>query len=94
MSDLPGAELIAAGTRDLECGRVTAEALVVRLVRARLEAAGYLTVPADDAAEIEAGPQLYRLLAEQVGDGAHSRYNALVRRAVSFCRAVERETAR
>jgi hypothetical protein len=30
---------------------------------------------------------LYRLLSEQYGDAAHSRYNALIRRLVSFERA-------
>ena len=32
--------------------------------------------------------RLYRLLAKEHGDAAHSRYNALVRRLVSYQRAL------
>jgi hypothetical protein len=38
--------------------------------------------------------QLYELLEERLGSGAHSYYNSLIRRIVSFARALEREQSR
>jgi hypothetical protein len=37
--------------------------------------------------------RLYELIAERDDGGAHSRYNALVARMVSFARAAERDAA-
>jgi hypothetical protein len=37
--------------------------------------------------------RLYELLAQTDGSAAHSRYNALVRRIVSFARAAEHAAA-
>lgn len=41
-----------------------------------------------------AAHRLYGMLAHELGNGAHSRYNAIVRRLVSFFRIAERETER
>lgn len=81
--DLPGAELVIAGLRDLGAGVESAEALLVSIGAPRLAALG-LDVPEPLA---DAEHRLYQLLACQDPDGAHSRYNALVRRLVSFERA-------
>jgi len=80
---LPGSDLIAQGVQDLAAGRETAEALLVSIGAPRLRAAG---VP---VAEPIASPEhrLYALLARERGNGAHSAYNALIRRLVSFERA-------
>ena len=82
---LPGAELVTKGLRDLaEDRRDTIEALLVAVGRPRLRRLG-LAVPAVDAPE----HQLYQRLAREDPDSAHSRYNALIRRLVSFERAAE-----
>jgi hypothetical protein len=87
---LPGGDLVAAGLRDLEAGVETVEALLVAMAAPRLRATG-IEVPADGA---RPSHRLYRLLATENPATAHSRYNALVARIVSFARAVERARAR
>lgn len=80
---LPGAELIEQGLRDLAAGAVTVESLLVSIAAPRLRALGMeVRAPLADA---ELG--LFRLLAAQHGAGAHARYNALIRRVVSYQRA-------
>jgi hypothetical protein len=83
-SSFPGAELVRAGLDDLAAGRETEASLLVSMAAPRLRVLG-LEVPA--GAE-EPSHRLYELLASRHG-GAHSRYNALVGRAVSFARAAE-----
>lgn len=85
--NLPGGDLIALGLRDLQAGRETAESLLVRVGAPRLRELG-IAVPEDTDPE-PAEHRLYDLLAGTDSDGAHSRYNALVRRLVSFERAAE-----
>ncbi len=82
---LPGAELVDAGVEDLRAGRETVEALLVSIGASRLRAAGV------DVPEELSSPELrlYELLARSYGDDAHGRYNALVRRLVSYERAAE-----
>jgi hypothetical protein len=80
---LPGAELVEQGIEDLRLARESVEALVVSVGAPRLRAVG-VTVP---AAISSPEHKLYALLAEREGDGAHSAYNALIRRLVSFERA-------
>lgn len=72
------------GLGDLAAGRTTAEALLVAIGGPRLRALGF-DVPRIELAE----HRLYELLAAEDEDGAHSRYNALIRRLVSFERAAE-----
>lgn len=81
--DLPGADLVAAGVDDLLAGRFSAEALLVSIGAPRLVALGF------DLPSPLAHPEhrLYALLARDDPDAAHGRYNALVRRLVSFERA-------
>lgn len=82
-ADLPGAELVVVGLRDLAAGAPSVEALLVSIGAPRLRSLGF------DVPEPVADPEhrLYELLAEADPDSAHSRYNALVRRLVSFERA-------
>jgi hypothetical protein len=81
---LPGNDLIAAGLRDLQAGRETIESLLVAVGAPRLRQLG-LELPN----ELPENPEhrLYALLAESDSDSAHGRYNALIRRLVSFERA-------
>ena len=83
---LPGAELITAGLADLAAGRETVAALLVRIGAPRLRGLGF-AVPEDPLVEVPAEHRLYFLLAARHGNGAHSQYNAFIRRLVSFERA-------
>lgn len=82
--DLPGGELVERGLADLAEGRETVEALLVSVGRPRLVALG-LDVPAGLP---EPEHRLYARLALEEPDAAHARYNALVRRLISFERAL------
>jgi hypothetical protein len=86
LQELPGGDLVEAGCRDLAEGKETAEALLVASFAARLRRQG-IEVP--DHVIDEPEHRLYRLLAAKDPDAAHGRYNALVRRMVSFARALE-----
>ena len=82
-ADLPGHDLVEAGLRDLARGAETLESLLVSIGAPRLRALGY------DVQRAFADPEdrLYAALAAADSDSAHGRYNALVRRLVSFERA-------
>src|SRR4051794_12267383 len=82
--DLPGAEIVERGVKDLAGGRESREALLVSVGAPRLRSVGI------ELATPIASPEhkLYALLAKEKGDdAAHSAYNALIRRLVSFERA-------
>ncbi len=82
--DLPGADLIAAGVVDLERGIASVPALLVSIGAPRLAALGVVVPrPVPDPER-----RLYERLRWDDPDAAHSRYNALVRRLVSFERAL------
>ena len=82
---LPGAELVSKGRDDLEHGIESVESLLVSIGAARLSRLGLHLKDAPPSPE----HRLYELLAAEDPDSAHSRYNALVRRLVSFERAAE-----
>ena len=84
-SDLPGEELVQTGIRDLERGVESVEALLVSIGAPRLRQIGLRVPDPFPSAEL----RLYERLRGDDPDGAHSRYNALVRRLVSFERAAE-----
>ena len=85
-SDLPGADLIRQGLEDLESRAETITALLVSIGAPRLRRAlGELTVEPLVSPE----HRLYELLARDDPRAAHSRYNAYIRRLVSFERAAE-----
>lgn len=81
--ELPGVELVREGIADLAFARETECALLVSIAAPRLQLLGVRLPPTLPHAETRL--QL-RLLATH-GNGAHARYNALVRRMVSFQRA-------
>ncbi len=81
---LPGGHLVQRGLADLEAGLDSVPALLVQVGAPRLRSLG-IAVPAARVASPEHA--LYRLLAAANADGAHSRYNALIRALVSFERA-------
>ena len=81
---LPGGDIIDQGLQDLREGRETIAALLVAIGAPRLRQLG-LQVPEDLPASPE--HRLYDLLVEGGVDSAHSRYNSLIRRLVSFERA-------
>ena len=80
---LPGGDFVADGLRDLALGRETLPSLLVSIGRPRLVSLGF------DVAQGFATPErkLYDLLAKEDSNSAHGRYNALIRRLVSFERA-------
>ena len=83
---LPGEDLIEAGIRDLHDRRETIEALLVAIGAPRLRRLG-LELPE----QLPDNPEhrLYDLLSKDDSDSAHSRYNTLIRRLVSYERAAE-----
>ena len=83
---LPGGDLIEKGLTDLRAGRETVEALLVAIGAPRLRRIG-LSLP--DKLPNNPEHRLYHLLSKDDSDSAHSRYNALVRRLVSYERAAE-----
>lgn len=85
LSTLPGHELVLKGLDDLVRGEETDEALLVSIGATRLRRAGIEVAEPLDSPE----HRLYDRLAAENADAAHSRYNALVRRLVSFERAVD-----
>jgi hypothetical protein len=86
----PGHELVTAGLDDLAAGRESEASLLVCMAAPRLRALG-LTVPTGGVDH--PSHRLYELISER-GGGAHSRYNALVGRIVSFVRAAEHAASR
>jgi hypothetical protein len=82
---LPGADLIRQGLQDLEAGVESVPALLVLVGAPRLRRLG---ISVEDSPFFPED-RLYELLATAHGDGAHSQYNALIRKLVSFERAAE-----
>ena len=82
----PGGDLIREGLDDLAAGRKSIPALLVAVGAPRLRRSG-IDVPRRRLSGAE--HRLYALLARSDPDSAHSRYNALIRRLVSFERAIE-----
>ena len=85
-SALPGGDLIDEGVRDLHDGRETIAALLVAIGSPRLRRLG---IELPESLPKDPEHRLYDLLSQEGSDAAHSRYNALIRRLVSFERAEE-----
>jgi hypothetical protein len=84
MTCLPGGDLIARGLSDLAEGNLSLAALVVAIGAPKLRRLG-VVVPAALPSDPER--ELYACLAGEEPLRAHARYNALLRRLVSFERA-------
>jgi hypothetical protein len=84
LGGLPGSDLIRVGIEDLTRGVESPASLLVAIGAPRLRSLG-LDIPPTPT-----GPEhrLYLLLAREHADSAHTRYNALIRRLVSFERAL------
>ena len=86
LSGLPGEEMVRKGLTDLGSGKVTEEACLVSMASPRLRNCGLLA--ADASLVVDAEMTLYRLLGQRAED-PYSSYNNLVRRLVSFERALD-----
>lgn len=90
---LPGEDLVTKGLRDLSNGVTSKEALLVLIGAPRLRRLG---VSVSEPAKLPDIPEhlLYRHLQMENPKDAHSRYNALIRRLVSYERALEKSILR
>ena len=86
MNSLPAHDLISAGLTDLQQERETIPALLVAIGAPKLRRLG-LNLPS----KLPSNPEhrLYDLLSLDGANSAHSKYNALIRKLVSFQRALE-----
>jgi len=82
----PGEDFIIVGLRDLEEGKETIASLLVSIGAPRLRRSGH-SVPSSPFPDPE--HRLYELLRSEGPISAHSRYNALIRRLVSYERAAK-----
>ncbi len=83
---LPGEDLIEKGLRDLAQNKVTIESLLIAIGHPRLKQT-LKNIPSSSIANPE--HRLYDMLNEIDSDSAHSKYNALIRKLVSFERALD-----
>ncbi len=86
---LPGQDLVEQGLMDLRAGQLTDCSLLVLIAAPRLERLG-IRVPARSSPQ-PVEHALYERLEARLGAAAHSYYNSLIRRIVSYARALERE---
>ena len=89
LKQLPGAEIVLAGIADVEAGRKTVNASAVLSAASRLSRIGLGPLPSSSE-DAPATHELYGQLNDELGDGAHSRYNAILARVASFAGAAER----
>jgi hypothetical protein len=88
LKSLPGAEIVLPGIEDLEAGRSSVNAIAVQCAATRLRGIGLNATAVGGG--VPASHQLYERLSEELGNGAHSRYNAILARVASFAGAAER----
>ena len=86
---LPGAELVEQGLDDLAHNRQTDLSLLILIAAPRLSRLGIKIPETSFPKPYE--HELYARLEQRLDTGAHSYYNSLIRRIVSFERALERE---
>jgi hypothetical protein len=91
-ASLPGEELVRQGLADLAADRLTDCALLVLVAGPRLRRLG-VCVP-ERMAPKPYEHALYTRLDARLGAAAHSFYNSLIRRIVSYARGLEREQRR
>ena len=85
--DLPGADLVIEGLKELETADLGECGFLVLAASPRLRSLG-IDVPGRPDVPLPVEHQLYSLLESTHGDGAYSRYNSLMRRIVSFGQAL------
>ena len=85
--ELPGEDLVLKGLDDLKNGIESIESILVQIGSPRLRRLGFqISEPMYTEFPEE---RLYRFLARENSETAHGRYNAYVRRLVSFESALE-----
>src|SRR5262245_48412101 len=84
--NLPGCDLVFKVLKDSAGGKETNEALLGLIGSPRLRA---LDIPVPVGKSSNPEKKLMGRLSRSNSDSAHSRYNALIRRLVSFERAAE-----
>ena len=91
--DVPGHELVETGLADLVRGELTVEALLVAVGAPRLRMLG---LPVPETSEMPSQPEvaLYEAIGRLHPEDTHSRYNALIRRLVSYEHELERRQFR
>jgi len=89
---LPGEDLVTQGLADLAKGILSESALLVLVAGPRLRGLG-IEVP-ERQLDQPYEHALYSSIEERLGAGAHSYYNSLIRRIVSYAHALERERSR
>lgn len=90
---LPGEEFARQGLDDWQKGVESESALLMQIASCRLQHCG-IDVPPLPPSELDTEIRLYRLLQQSHGNSAHSQYNALLRRLVSFERALTQRWSR
>jgi hypothetical protein len=88
MINLPGYELIAQGLEDLRNSKDTFYSALLYSAETRLSRIGIIL---DGNRPDDPSMCVYKLLENEFGNGAHSKFNALNRRLLSFCKAREME---
>ncbi len=88
LDGLPGEELIREGLSDGAKGVESVASLLVEIAEPRLTACG-IHQPKRATAAVDAEIRLHHLLVATSGRDAYGQYNALLRRLVSFERALE-----
>ena len=88
-ASLPGEALVQKGLADLAQNRTTDCSLLVLIAAPRLKRLG-IQIP-DRLFPKPYEHQLYARLDARLGAAAHSHYNSLIRRIVSYTRGLERE---
>lgn len=86
MDSLPANDLVTTGILDLQNGHETIAALLVAVGAPKLRKLG-MNLPTTLPSNPE--ERLYDLLALSGSDTAHSKYNALIRKLVSFERTLQ-----
>jgi len=89
---LPGEDFVERGLADLARGATTDFSLLVLIAAPRLRRLGIQIPERPSPQPYE--HQLYARLDQRLGTAAHSYYNSLIRRIVSYARALERERSR
>ena len=93
LTGLPGADRVLSGLQEFDRSELTENGLLLLVASPRLRRLGFEIPERPDIAR-PYEHQLYALLERTHGEGAYSRYNSLLRRIVSFCRALEHRNAR
>ena len=86
---LAGEELVEQGLADLAGNRVSDYSLLVLIAAPRLKSVGIQVPDSNFPRPYE--HELFARLELRLGTDAHSYYNSLIRRIVSYERALERE---